>query len=218
VAEFMYNLGSYSSSSPAASDYTDQFPACEGDGSGYYLATGCSSKGEFIIARFTDQYCLEYDSTYDYLNDFNSAMKQLSCFDTYNSNYDSDVSYSAAMISIADSGSCSASESSLCTTSAFVSSAGSGGGFQHSRSFGSVSSLSFSNKVKYTLGGTMLLGSVVMFVGILFTNRRKRHAMMHRKFRQSTDKKKKKKKGSSSARKSSKSRERRSNNNNGVFA
>ena len=214
VAEFAYILGSYGYNSPISSDDTGSFPVCEGDGNGYYLAVGCSSSGGFTIDRFTDQYCLEYYDTYDYMNNFNSAMKNLKCFNCYNSNQGTDVSYSVASYLLAESSSCSEAESSLCTTTSFVAKAGSGGNFQRV-SYGSGASSSFSNKVKYTLGSAMLLGSVFMFIGILFTNRRKRHAMMNRKFRQSSEKKKKKKKRSSSSSKKS-SRSRRSSS--GVFA
>jgi len=204
VAEFAYILGSYGYNSPISSNDVSSFPMCEGDGNGYYLSVGCSSSGGFTIDRFSDQYCLEYEETYDTLSNFNSVMKSgLKCYKTYSSSTDEDVSYSLANYLINDSGSCSSSESSLCTTSDFVSQAGSGG-FQRSRGFTSGAAGSFSNQVKYTLGSGMLLGSVIMFVGILFTNRRKRHAMMHRKFRQSTDKKKKKKKSSKSVSSSSK--------------
>ena len=213
VAEFAYLLGSYGYNSPISSDDTGSFPVCEGDGNGYYLAVGCSSSGGFTIDRFTDQYCLEYYDTYDTLSNFNSAMKKLKCYNCYNSNQGTDVSYSVASYLIADSSSCSEAESSLCTTTSFVANSGSGG-FQRARSYGSGSSASFSNKVKYTLGSAMLLGSVCMFIGILFTNRKKRHAMMHRKFKQSSDKKKKKKRSSSSSKKSSRSKKSSS----GVFS
>ena len=192
---------------------------CEGDGNGYYMSVGCTSDGGFSISRFYDQYCLEYFDTYDKLSSFNSAMKKLSCFNCFDSSSDEDVGYSVASILTAESGSCSESESQLCTTSSFV--ANSGSGYQRSHNVGTTSA-SFGNKLKYTLGSAMLIGSVVMFFGILFTNRRKRHAMMHRKFRQGSDKKKKKKKRSSSSKKSSSSRsnsrKRNSGGNSGVFA
>lgn len=217
VAEFVYLLEAYGYNSPVSSDDSGSFPMCEGDGNGYYMSVGCTSDGGFSISRFYDQYCLEYFDTYDKLSSFNSAMNKLSCFNCYDSSSDEDISYSVASLLTAESGSCSESESQLCTTSSFV--ANSGSGYQRSHNFG-TSSASFGNKLKYTLGSAMLIGSVVMFFGILFTNRRKRHAMMHRKFRQGTDKKKKKKPRSSS-KKSSASRSssrRRSSNNSGVFA
>lgn len=215
VSEFGYILGTYGYNSPITGDDTGSFPVCEADGNGYYLAVGCSSNGKFTIDRFTDQYCLEYHDTYDKLSNFNSAMNQLKCYNCYDSNDGQDVSYSLASYLIADSGSCSESESSLCTTSSFVASSGSGA-YQRARSFASSGTVSFGNKVKYTLGSAMLIGSVIMFFGILFTNRKKRHAMMHRKFRQSSDKKKKSssKTRSSSAKKSSSKK----SSNKGVFA
>lgn len=212
VAEFAYLLGSYGYNSPISSDDTGSFPVCESDGNGYYLAVGCSSSGGFTIDRFTDQYCLEYYDTYDSLNNFNSAMKKLKCYNCYNSKQGTDVSYSVASYLLEESSTCSSTESSLCTGASYSS----GSRFQRSGAYGSGASASFSNKVKYTLGSAMLLGSVCMFVGILFTNRRKRHAMMHRKLRHSSDKKKKKKRSSSSSKKSSKSG--RSRAGSGVFA
>jgi len=203
VAEFAYLLGSYGYNPPISGSDTNSFPMCEGDGNGYYLAVGCSSSGGFTVDRFTDQYCLEYYDTYDTLSSFNSVMKKLSCYTVHDSSQGQDVSYSLASYLIADSGSCSASESSLCTTSSFVSNAGSGG-YQRSRGFGAGSSGSFGNKLKYTLGSAMLVGSLVMFFGILFTNRRKRHALLNRKFRNSSDKKKKSRKKSSSSKNSKK--------------
>eukprot|EP00551_Chaetoceros_affinis_P002130 CAMPEP_0203639256 /NCGR_PEP_ID=MMETSP0088-20131115/5052_1 /ASSEMBLY_ACC=CAM_ASM_001087 /TAXON_ID=426623 /ORGANISM="Chaetoceros affinis, Strain CCMP159" /LENGTH=349 /DNA_ID=CAMNT_0050494093 /DNA_START=243 /DNA_END=1292 /DNA_ORIENTATION=+ len=217
IAEFGYMLGNYGYNSPITYDDTGSFPVCEGDGNGYYLSVGCSSSGGFTIDRFSDQYCLEYYDTYDTLSNFNSAMKNLKCYNCYSSSTDSDVSYSLASYLVADSGSCSESESSLCTTSSFVANSGSGA-YQHAH-FGSSGTLTFSNKLKYGLGSLMMAGSIIMFIGILFTNRRKRHAMMHRKFRQSSEKKKKKKK-SPSSKKSSRSRSsnRKSSSNHGVFA
>lgn len=199
VAEFAYLLGNYGYNSPISSSDVQNFPVCDSDGNGYYLAVGCSSSGGFTIDRFTDQYCTEYYDTYETLSNFNSAMNKMKCYNCYNSNQGSDVSYSVASYLLSESSSCSEAESSLCTTTSFVSSSG---GFQRVRSYGSGSAASFSNKVKYTLGSAMLLGSVFMFIGILFTNRRKRHAMMNRKFRSSSDKKKKKKRSSSSSKKS----------------
>lgn len=228
VSEFAYLLGNYGYNSPISQYDTQNFAVCEYDGNtGYYASLGCDGSGGFTTAYFSDQYCLEPTGTYDnsYMSSFNKAMKNLNCYSVYSNSYDANgVDNSLAAYLIADSGSCSESESSLCTTSSFVSSAGSGG-YQRARSFGAGASLTFSNKVKYTLGSAMLLGSVIMFIGILFTNRRKRHAIMHRKFRQSSDKKKKKKRSSSSKKsgksngKSSKSsRSSRKSSSNGVFA
>jgi len=173
---------------------------------------GCSSSGTFTIDRFSDQYCLEYYDTYDRLSSFNSLMHKLKCFNCHDSNQGQDVSYSVASYLIKDSSSCSEAESSLCTTSKFVANSGSNtsGNQRTSSRYGSSGS-SFGNRVKYTLGSAMLIGSIVMFFGILFTNRKKR-SMKKRKFRSGSEKKKR----SSSSRKSSKSSSKKSNS--GVFA
>lgn len=223
VAEFAYILETYGYNAPSLTQYSNNFPICnqnyDSNGNTYYESVGCTSNGAFTIEYFTDAYCLS-KSDYSYssssyssdISSFNSAMNNMNCYSADDT---------TSMYLIDDSYSCSNSESSLCTTSSFVANSGSGA-FQRSRSFGS-GSLSFSNRVKYTMGSAMLLGSVIMFVGILFTNRRKRHAIMHRKFRQTTDKKKKKKRsssksgGKSSGKSSSKSGGRKSSNS-GVFA
>jgi len=56
---------------------------------------------------------------------------------------------------------------------------------------------SWVTKLKYVIGGGFLLASFIMFTGILFTNRRRRRAMMMRKYRQA--KKAKRDKGRDSA-------------------
>lgn len=198
VAEFATTLGYYSYNSPISEDDVGDLPVCESDGNGYYLSVGCSD-GHFTIDRFYDAYCLQRYDTYDYLSNFNSAMKSNNlnkCYSAYSSKNDESPYSSLSAFLIPESGGCSATESSFCTTSSFVSQAGSNSGFQRSNNYKSEM-LSFTNKLKYGLGGTMLLGSVIMFFGILFTNRRKRRALMHRNFRAG---------GSSSRSKSKKSR------------
>lgn len=220
ISEFAYTLGTYGYNSPVSGNDVSSLPVCEADGYGYYMSVGCSSSGGFTIDRFTDAYCLSYYDTIEKLSNLDSAMSNLNCYKVYNSNTDSDPSYSVGAYLVAESGSCSEAESSLCTTNSFVQSAGTGGGYTLSSSH---SSLSITNKVKYGIGNAMLLGSVVMFVGILFTNRRKRHALMHRKFRQSDGKEKKRsksksKKSSKGGSKRSSSRKKTSTNNGGIFA
>merc|ERR1719232_2256876 len=48
----------------------------------------------------------------------------------------------------------------------------------------SVATRSWVTKLKYVAGGMLLVASFVMFTGILFTNRRRRRALMQRKYRQ----------------------------------
>jgi len=185
VAEFATTMGYYSYNSPISEDDVGDLPVCEEDGNGYYMSVGCS-EGAFTIDRFYDAYCLQRYDTYDYLTNFNAAMKSNSlnkCYSAYSSSNDESPYSSLSAYLIPESGGCSATESSFCTTSSFVSNAGSSNGFQRSNNYKSNEMMSFTNKLKYGLGGSMLVGSVIMFFGILFTNRRKRRALMHRKFR-----------------------------------
>jgi len=216
VAEFAYNLGYYGYNSPISGNDVADFPICEYDNNGYYLAVGCASDGSFTIDRFSDAYCTEYYDTYDSLSNFNSAMKSLkSCYNLYNSNVDESPQYSLAQYVLGNSGSCSDAESAFCTTSSFVTNAGSYSGVGRATSkLSGTGGGSVTNRLKYGLGTSMLLGSVVMFVGILFTNRKKRRAMMHRKFR-NTDKNKSSRKSKSKSKSKGKSSGKRSG---GIFA
>lgn len=186
VAEFAYDMGSYSSNSPISEDDADYLPVCEQDGNGYYLSVGCHSSGGFSIDRYTDAYCLQKYDTYEELSNFNAALAKNNlskCYIAYDPYSDESAYSSLSNYLIPNAGGCSATESMHCTSSAFVSGAGSSGGFQSSNNFRSAENLSLTNKLKYGMGGVMLVGSVIMFFGILFTNRRKRRALMHRKFR-----------------------------------
>jgi hypothetical protein len=210
-------MSTYGYNSPISSDDVSSIPTCESDGNGLYYGAGCDTSGKFTIDRFTDQYCTQYYDTYDTLSNFNYQMKSLSsCYNVFNVNSDESIYNSLAYYLLQESGTCSSSESSLCKDSNFVSNSGSSNGVgQRTSSRLSSGSPTFVNKMKYALGGSMLLGSVVMFIGILFTNRKKRRAMMHRKFKnKSSDKKKKKSSRSASSRKRSSSSKKSS----GVFA
>lgn len=190
LTEFAYTVGSYGYNAPISDDDVGDLPICDQDDDGYYLSVGCSSSGTFTIDRFSDAYCLQYYDTYDSLSDLNSIMKSLSkCYSCYDSYADEDVSYSLCAYLIPYSGSCSEIDSPVCTTNDFVKSAGSSKSFTKARkNIGNTMATEFANKLKYGMGGAMLIGSAAMFVGILFTNRRKRRAMMHRKFIQSSKK------------------------------
>lgn len=218
VAEFAYIMGSYGYNSPISENDVSSLPLCESDGNGYYLSVGCSSSGSFTIDRFTDAYCTQYYDTYDNLKNFNYAMKSLSnCYNVYSTRTDEDPQYSLASYLIAESGTCTENESSLCTTTSFVKNSGarSSVGQRTTSKLTSGASRSFTDKLKYGLGTAMLIGSVIMFFGILFTNRKKRRAMMHRKFRSSSDKKKK---SSSSSSKKRSGSTKKSKSGAGVFA
>jgi len=221
VAEFAYTMGNYGYNSPISDSDTSSFPVCDSDGNGFYLAVGCASDGRFTIDRFTDAYCTTYYDTYDYLSNFNNAMKKLSCYGVYSTGTDEDPSCSLATYIVGTSGSCSQNESSLCTSTSFVSNSGSYSsyGSRTASRLTSGANLSFTNRLKYGLGSAMLLGSVVMFFGILFTNRKKRRAMMHRKFRNSSDKSKTSRKSKTpSNRKTKKSSSSKKVGGSGLFA
>ena len=209
VAEFAYTMESYGYYSPIGEDDVGDLPICEEDGNGYYMGVGCSGDGKFTLDLYYDQYCLQYYDTYQELDNLNSAMSSVGCYSCYNSKVDEDPSYSLCAYLFPDSGSCSETDSPMCKTNSFVSSQGASNTVSVVRSPLS-GSLSFVNKLKYGLGSVMLFASCLMFVGILFANRRKRRAMMHRKFRTSSKSghRKSSSKGKSKKRRSSKSRDR----------
>jgi len=164
-------------------DAVGEMPMCEEDGNGYYMSVGCASSGTFTIDRFYDAYCLEYYDTYDTLSEFNNALfNNFKCYDGYDSTADESYSYSFISYLLSDSSSCSEIDSPLCTTSSFVGSAGSSNALSSAGNrIANGLSLSLTNKIKYVIGGSMLIASLAMFIGILFTNRRKRRAMIQRK-------------------------------------
>lgn len=203
IAEFAYTMGTYGYKSPISSSDVSSLPMCEYDGSGYYYGVGCSSSGTFTVDRFTDAYCTQYYDTYDKLSNLNYALKSLTkCYYIYSSRTDEDPSYSLANYLISESKACSNEESSYCTTSKFMSNSGSYASSQpiyydNAKKQSKLSTLT--DKLKYTLGTAMLVGSVIMFVGILFTNRKKRRAMMHGKFRDKTESSRSKSRSKSSS-------------------
>jgi hypothetical protein len=159
---------------------------CEKGNNGYYLSVGCSSDGTFTIDEFSDQYCLQRVGTYSYLSDVNKifANNFHSCYKIYSSKTDASVMYSTAGALVAGSKACTALDNILCQNTERI--------LLQSKSIGTLSSAShtfanfnIANRAKYLLGSICLIGSVFMFLGILFTNRRKRRAMMHRKMRAS---------------------------------
>lgn len=212
-------MGTYGYRSPISSSDVSSLPLCEYDGSGYYYGVGCSSSGTFTVDRFTDAYCTQYYDTYDKLSNLNYALKSLSkCYYIYSSRTDEDPSYSLANYLISESKACSSDESSYCTTSKFISNSGSYASSQpiyyNTKKQSTLSSLT--DKLKYSLGTAMLVGSVIMFVGILFTNRKKRRAMMHGKFKdKSQSRTKSRSKSSSGKKRASSSSQKRSSTSRG---
>lgn len=181
---------------------------CEEGNNGYYLSVGCASDGTFTIDEFSDQYCLQREGTYSYLSDVNSIFKSNfhSCYSIYSSGNDQSVDYSAAGALVSASKSCGNLDSYLCQDNERITDVSSGKISSISSAGHTIANFNVANKAKYALGTLCLIGSLFMFLGILFTNRRKRRAMMHRKMRASRSKRSSSKKRSSSRKSSSRSK------------
>ena len=171
------------------------------------MGLSCASDASFQLEYFDDYYCLtRTGTTHDDLQYFNKDMSELNCINIYgksNSKGDGDGSGALIQYLIGISDSCSSYDTGLCMDSyaaserhGYVGKASSVGMFHHTARSGQ----SWFTKLKYVTGGLLLLASFVMFTGILFTNRRRRRALMQRKYRQAKR----------SARSSSDSRSRRS--------
>ena len=171
-----------------AADYsidTSDLPMCEQGNDGYYLAVGCGEDGSFTIDSFADEYCLQRVGNYGNAKNLNNAMKTYkSCYNIYDSSSGTSFAYSLGGALIKESTTCSASDDSICPSNERVTMAASGKNFVATKAKG-IANINVANKAKYALGTLCLIGSLFMFLGILFTNRRKRRAMMHRKMRAS---------------------------------
>lgn len=187
LSEFIDTMNTYDGNSPLYNVAADDFPMCEEDGYGYYLSLGCDGDGGFAVNKFSDDTCLQYygeddSGNYD-LSDINYALADMqSCYDAYDSSSGISVYQTALSYLLGYSEPCTSIDSPLCTDSQEFGSSSSG--FHHKNKH-SASGASIANKLKYVLGALLLVASVTMFMGILFTNRRRRRAMMHRRFRQS---------------------------------
>lgn len=208
LSEFAYLMETYDAYSPISQDIVGDLPMCEQGSDGYYLSVGCASDGSFTVDEFSDAYCVKRVGTYTYLQDINNIFKNYfrSCYGIYSANTDESVSYSAAGALVQSSKACTNLDSPLCQDTQRISEASSGKISTMSSIGGTVANFNVANKAKYALGTLCLIGSLFMFLGILFTNRRKRRAMMHRKMRASRSKRSSSKKRSSSRQKSSSSR------------
>lgn len=167
-------------------DGYDNLPMCE-EANGYYIGIGCSEDGRFSLQYYDDQYCLSPSgSTYDNLRQLNRVLKNYkSCSGIWYYGNDDGNDGSLPQVLVASSNSCSYLDSNLCTDSEVMtereSISGSSGSSTYSVS--AVAGKSWVTKLKYVAGGLLMLASFVMFTGILFTNRRRRRALMQRKYK-----------------------------------
>jgi len=171
----------------------DELPMCE-QGENGYLGLGCNSDGTFSINTFYDQYCLTSTGVYDTLDKLNYQLKTYkNCVGlaVANGNDDGggggedDGGGLSGLLYYAES--CSSIDSGLCIDDPYMSSrrssASSGSAKRKAKTQSATKS--WHTKLKYALGAVLLVASFVMFTGILFTNRRRRRALMQRKYRQS---------------------------------
>lgn len=192
LSGFVNTLSSYYANSPITADDISSIPSCASDGNGYYLNLGCSDDGNFVVAKFSDKYCMKPVGTYDYLKSVNKLLSKLSgcndCYDSTNGN-------TACTNIISYSESCSVIDSSICgdedgsKSKAVKASAWTARSVGSSRTSSSPFMAKFQgigNSIKYAVGSVFLLASFIMFLGILMMNRRKRRANLNRKYRQSS--------------------------------
>jgi hypothetical protein len=172
----------------------DDLPLCENG-----IGLGCADDGTFALQYFSDSYCLKpTGKTYDRLKSLNRALRTYkSCASIYTSGNDNTLlSY---LVSTSES--CSSLDNGLCSDNSAMKDRRSHA-VSHSVIGRSFVSRTWVTKLKYATGGLLLLASFVMFTGILFTNRRRRRALLQRKYRQSRGDRSRK----SSSRSKSKSR------------
>jgi hypothetical protein len=224
-------MQSYDSSGSYSNDdgYGGEYPMCESNNNNNAIALTCASDGSFELGYFSDSYCLtRTGQTYNSLNSLNKNLNTYSsCYNIYgggnnNNNGGNNNGNSLVQYLISISQPCSALDSGLCMDNEAMqnrlsSSSTSKSSHFHSSAM-SASGKTWLTKLKYVVGGLLLLASFVMFTGILFTNRRRRRALMQRKYRQakrsgedrsrrSSRSKSKSRDGSRKTRRSSKSRE-----------
>lgn len=202
--EFIYYLSKYDENSPfnqqnddyyGSDDYFSQnggfnvenMPVCEESGDGYYVGLGCSEYGDFVLKQYIDENCFQpaSDSDYESLSNINSLLSfYKDCSSAYSNGNDQDNSLAHNLVYYSDS--CSSLDNSLCQNDDAMSSMlSSTKTTSASKAKAQAGSKSWVTKLKYVAGGMLLVASFVMFTGILFTNRRRRRALMQRKYRQS---------------------------------
>lgn len=235
VSEFINWLQEYDQYSPFLADddddnyggwSIDELPTCEESEYGY-VGLGCNGDGTFSINYYSDQYCLYSQGVLDTLDSLNYKLKTykkcqgLTYTGEDNDDGNGDEGEDGDVGSLAKNlvyyaTSCANMDSKLCTNDADmknrISSVSKTGSSLNPFSSGSGAAKSWTMKVKYATGGLLLLASLVMFTGILFTNRRRRKALMQRKYRQSRRRSKsrsgKSRRSRSSRRSKSRARER----------
>ncbi len=220
LSEFMYYLQTYDGSfSYNGEDGYDELPMCM-QGNNGYIGLDCSSSSTFVLNYFNDQYCVSRTgNTYDKLQNVNKLMSNYEqCIGAWSYGDDTDNSLVHKLVYYSEP--CSSLDYNLCQDSAvFQSRSASSGRASKTHKSGWQSRAymgghkSWVTKLKYVVGGLFLLASFIMFTGILFTNRRRRRAMMMRKYRQAKKAKREKskdtsKKSRSGSKKRSKSRSR----------
>jgi roadblock/LC7 domain-containing protein len=239
LSDFITYLAKYDANNPFGDNYNganddeydddgnnnvnyDDLPMCENG-----IGLGCADDGTFSLQYFDDSYCLKPSGkTYDRLKSLNQALRTYkNCAGIYYSGNNNNDGNSLPYYLISMSESCSSLDSGFCMDNTAMKDRRSHSAtkLSMSRNFGGKT---WVTKLKYASGGILLLSSFVMFTGILFTNRRRRRALLQRKYRQSrSDRSRKSKSRSKSksrgeSRKPSRSRSRAKNSGEGegVFA
>ena len=184
VAEFIYYLSQYDANNPFGNgdDFNGDYPMCENG-----IGMTCASDGSFALEYFSDSYCMAPSgTTYDQLQTLNSNMNTYTnCQNVYQ--YGDQYGNVLVPYLMSVSTPCTSMVSGLCVDNAAAETrqenAGKGGSFTITK-HSSSGRQTWLTKLKYVAGGLLLLASFVMFTGILFTNRRRRRALMQRKYRQ----------------------------------
>jgi hypothetical protein len=169
--------------------YNDVYnlPSCGwSDSAGAYVDIGCGTDGSFVLATFSDQYCLTpTGSIYNTLSSLNTKIKKMANKCESGDDVLEDLLQYSESCSPLDNALCGDDDGSKVSTykasTKRASTSSSNASTQVSAQFQTVA-----NTVKYALGSCFLLASFIMFLGILMMNRRKRRANLNRKFRQSS--------------------------------